>query len=64
MSRLFEHVQKRFPAFDMYEALATIFDPVKLAQARDPDYGLKEVKFLAAHYGREVKKGDITKRAY
>lgn len=64
ISRLQEHLRKRFPDHDILVALAALFSPVKLTSpaAQVGTYASSEVKFLGKHYSQRVRKGDLFKR--
>ena len=64
ISRLQEHLRKRFPDHDILVALAALFSPVKLTSpaAQVGTYASSEVKFLGKHYSQRVRKGDLSKR--
>jgi hypothetical protein len=64
LDSLVEHITKRFPSYDILEALCVLFDPDRLmsAPAQLADYGKSALALLVDHYGGTVAKGDISRR--
>jgi hypothetical protein len=64
LSRLIEQLDDRFPDYDFLKALVALFGPDSLRSeaAQRADYGDEELAFVLNHYGKAVRKNDLSAR--